>query len=125
MVGGPVLDFTTWWTDVAGHSGHHLDRRWFMSAIARYVVDAVVLEHRSPSELARSHKVARSWIEGARSHPRWRPSGASSSAKAWSPHGPTSGRGRPSFASRPSFPTRPGRSTPHHGSLLTAPQSKS
>jgi transposase InsO family protein len=33
-----------------------------MSAIARYVVDAVVLEHRSPSELARSHKVARSWI---------------------------------------------------------------
>ena len=33
-----------------------------MSAIARYVVDAVVVEHRSPSELARSHKVARSWI---------------------------------------------------------------
>lgn len=33
-----------------------------MSATARYIVDAVVLEHRSPSELARSHKVARSWI---------------------------------------------------------------
>jgi transposase InsO family protein len=33
-----------------------------MSATARYIVDAVVLEHRRPSELARSHKVARSWI---------------------------------------------------------------
>ena len=33
-----------------------------MSATARYIVDAIVLEHRSPSELARSHKVARSWI---------------------------------------------------------------
>ncbi len=33
-----------------------------MSAIGRYIVDAVVLEHRSPSELARTHKVARSWI---------------------------------------------------------------
>ena len=32
-----------------------------MSATARYIVDAVVLEHRSPSELARSHNVARSW----------------------------------------------------------------
>ncbi len=33
-----------------------------MAATARYIVDAVVLEHRSPSELARSDKVARSWI---------------------------------------------------------------
>lgn len=33
-----------------------------MSATARYIVDAVVLEHRSPSELARTHKVSRSWI---------------------------------------------------------------
>jgi Helix-turn-helix domain len=30
--------------------------------LGRYLVDAVVLEGRSPSELARSHQVARSWI---------------------------------------------------------------
>ena len=33
-----------------------------MSTTARYVVDAVVLEQRSPSELARTHKVSRAWI---------------------------------------------------------------
>ena len=33
-----------------------------MSALARYLVDAIVLEHRSPSQLARDHRVARSWI---------------------------------------------------------------
>lgn len=33
-----------------------------MSARARYLVDAVVLEHRSPTELARTHKVSRRWI---------------------------------------------------------------
>ena len=33
-----------------------------MSATARYIVDAVVLERRSPVELARAHKVSRSWI---------------------------------------------------------------
>lgn len=33
-----------------------------MSATARYVVDAVVLEQRSPSELARTHNVSRAWI---------------------------------------------------------------
>ena len=33
-----------------------------MSALGRYIVDAVVLEHRSPSELARDHKISRSWI---------------------------------------------------------------
>ena len=33
-----------------------------MSATARYIVDAVVLERRSPVELARTHKVSRSWI---------------------------------------------------------------
>ena len=33
-----------------------------MSATARYIVDAVVLEHRSPTELARVHKVSRAWI---------------------------------------------------------------
>lgn len=33
-----------------------------MSAAARYFVDAVVLEHRSPTDLARMHKVSRAWI---------------------------------------------------------------
>jgi transposase InsO family protein len=33
-----------------------------MSAIARYVVDAVVLDHRSPTELAREHRISRRWI---------------------------------------------------------------
>ena len=33
-----------------------------MSALARYIVDAIVLEHRSPTQLARDHGVARSWI---------------------------------------------------------------
>lgn len=33
-----------------------------MSATARYIVDAVVLERRSPTELARTHKVSRAWI---------------------------------------------------------------
>ena len=33
-----------------------------MSATARYIVDAVILERRSPVELARTHKVSRSWI---------------------------------------------------------------
>ncbi len=33
-----------------------------MTVPARYLVDAVVHEHRSPSELARDHHVARSWI---------------------------------------------------------------
>ncbi len=30
--------------------------------LGRYVVDAVVLEGRSPSELARTHPLSRSWI---------------------------------------------------------------
>lgn len=33
-----------------------------MSNQGRYIVEAIVLEHRSPSELARTHKVSRSWI---------------------------------------------------------------
>src|SRR5216684_2968845 len=33
-----------------------------MSALARYIVDAVVLEHRSPTELARAHGTTRRWI---------------------------------------------------------------
>lgn len=33
-----------------------------MSNRARYIVEAIVVEHRSPSELARTHKVSRSWI---------------------------------------------------------------
>ena len=30
--------------------------------LGRYVVDAIVLEGRSPSELAKSHHISRSWI---------------------------------------------------------------
>src|SRR5216684_1397147 len=33
-----------------------------MSALGRYIVDAVVLEHRSPTELARDHRISRSRI---------------------------------------------------------------
>src|SRR2546429_3821042 len=33
-----------------------------MSALGRYIVDAVVLEHRSPTELARDHGISRRWI---------------------------------------------------------------
>jgi len=33
-----------------------------MSALARYIVDAVVLEHRRPTELARDHGITRRWI---------------------------------------------------------------
>jgi transposase InsO family protein len=33
-----------------------------MSSLARYLVDAVVLEQRSPTQLALDHEVARSWI---------------------------------------------------------------
>ncbi len=33
-----------------------------MSSLARYIVDAVVLEHRSPTHLARDHNISRSWI---------------------------------------------------------------
>src|SRR5260370_10435293 len=34
-----------------------------MSNRGRYMVEAIVVEHRSPSELARTHKVCRSWID--------------------------------------------------------------
>jgi transposase len=33
-----------------------------MSALARYIVDAVVLKRRSPTELARDHGITRRWI---------------------------------------------------------------
>jgi transposase len=33
-----------------------------MSTLGRYIVDAIVLEHRSRSRLARDHHVSRSWI---------------------------------------------------------------
>ena len=33
-----------------------------MSGLGRYIVDAVVLEHRSPTQLARDHKISRRWI---------------------------------------------------------------
>src|SRR5260370_7888430 len=34
-----------------------------MSNRGRYIVEAVVVDHGSPSELARTHKVSRSWID--------------------------------------------------------------
>ena len=33
-----------------------------MSPLSRYIVDAIIFEHRSPSQLARDHGVSRSWI---------------------------------------------------------------
>ncbi|MGH7764195.1 MAG: helix-turn-helix domain-containing protein [Candidatus Dormibacteraceae bacterium] len=33
-----------------------------MSATGRFIVDAIVLEHRSPTQLARDHKISRRWI---------------------------------------------------------------
>jgi len=33
-----------------------------MSALGRYIVDAVVLEHRSPTQLARDHGISKRWI---------------------------------------------------------------
>jgi transposase len=33
-----------------------------MSPLSRYIIDAVVLERRSPTELARYHGISRRWI---------------------------------------------------------------
>src|SRR5260370_15089374 len=33
-----------------------------MSGLGRYIVDAVVLEHRSPTQLPRDHKISKRWI---------------------------------------------------------------
>ena len=33
-----------------------------MSSFARYIVDAVVLEDRSPTDLARDNNISRSWV---------------------------------------------------------------
>jgi transposase InsO family protein len=33
-----------------------------MSGLGRYIVDAVVIEHRSPTQLARDHKISKRWI---------------------------------------------------------------
>ena len=33
-----------------------------MSTLGRFIVDAIVLEHRSPTQLARDHGISRSWI---------------------------------------------------------------
>src|SRR6266481_6197318 len=33
-----------------------------MSGLGRYIVDAVVVEHRSPTQLARDHKISKRWI---------------------------------------------------------------
>ena len=47
--------------------------------LERYVVDAVVLEGRSPSEIARRHGISRSWLYSA---PRPLPPGRLCSAGA-------------------------------------------
>src|SRR5439155_25287076 len=39
-----------------------LPRSWYMSNRGRYIVEAIVLEHRRPTALAQTHKVSRSWI---------------------------------------------------------------
>src|SRR5437867_10643475 len=59
---GQVCDFTP-------HSGQMSQdivdttlRRWSMSALGCYIVDAIVFEHRSPATLARDHGISRSWI---------------------------------------------------------------
>lgn len=33
-----------------------------MAALGRFIVDAVLLDHRSPTELARRHGISRRWI---------------------------------------------------------------
>jgi hypothetical protein len=33
-----------------------------MSGLGRYIVDAVVLEHRSSTQLARDHEISKRWI---------------------------------------------------------------
>jgi len=33
-----------------------------MSSLGRYIVDAVVLEHRSPTQLARDHRISKRWV---------------------------------------------------------------
>ncbi len=63
-----------------------------MSALGRYIVDAVVLERRSPTELARDHGISRRWIHKlvkrfkalTRHRPRSRPKSCGW-ARSWSP----------------------------------------
>src|SRR5437588_12534700 len=33
-----------------------------MSGVGRYIVDAVVLEHRSPTQLGRDHGISKRWV---------------------------------------------------------------
>src|SRR5260370_28329310 len=33
-----------------------------MSSLGRYIVDAVALEHRSPTQLAREHRISKRWV---------------------------------------------------------------
>src|SRR6266568_2502603 len=47
---------------ISPHSSRHQARRWRMSGLSRYIVDAVVLERRSPTALAREHGITRRWI---------------------------------------------------------------
>ncbi|TMG60293.1 MAG: zinc-binding dehydrogenase [Chloroflexi bacterium] len=47
---------------ISPHSSRHQARRWRMSGLSRYIVDAVVLERRSPTALAREDGITRRWI---------------------------------------------------------------
>jgi hypothetical protein len=33
-----------------------------MSSLGRYIVEAVILEHRSPTQLARDHRISKRWV---------------------------------------------------------------
>src|SRR5439155_3553483 len=47
---------------ISPHSSRHQARRWRMPGLSRYIVDAVVVERRSPTALAREHGITRRWI---------------------------------------------------------------
>src|SRR6266568_2508592 len=47
---------------ISPHSSRHQARRWRMSGLSSYIVDAVVLERRSPTALAREDGITRRWI---------------------------------------------------------------
>src|SRR5205823_2562862 len=49
------------WTGVSGHTGHRGKADAGMG-MARYVVDAVLLEGRSAREVARAHRISKTWI---------------------------------------------------------------
>jgi hypothetical protein len=65
------------WCSVPAHRGRHVARHcghpgsWVAAMeLARYVVDAVVLEGRGVREVARSHGVSKSWVSVQLARPR-------------------------------------------------------